>query len=30
VRGLEEEVFPPVADPEGLRAALVQIVSARS
>jgi DNA-binding MarR family transcriptional regulator len=30
VRGLEEEVFPPVTDPEGLRAALVQIVSARS
>jgi DNA-binding MarR family transcriptional regulator len=28
VRGLEDEVFPRVEDPEALRAALVQIVSA--
>lgn len=28
VRGLEEEVFPAVADPEGLRRALVEIVGA--
>jgi MarR family transcriptional regulator, organic hydroperoxide resistance regulator len=30
VRGLEDEVFPAVADPVALRAALVQIVAARS
>lgn len=30
VRGLEDEVFPEVADPAALRAALLQIVSARS
>ena len=30
VRGLEDEVFPDVGDPAALRAALVQIVSARS
>ncbi|MGH1550629.1 MarR family winged helix-turn-helix transcriptional regulator [Leifsonia poae] len=30
VRGLEDEVFPEVDDPAALRAALLQIVSARS
>lgn len=30
VRGLEDDVFPDVADPAALRAALLQIVSARS
>ncbi|MDR6971784.1 MarR family transcriptional regulator [Leifsonia shinshuensis] len=30
VRGLEDDVFPEVADPAALRAALLQIVSARS
>ncbi|MGN7797538.1 MarR family winged helix-turn-helix transcriptional regulator [Leifsonia sp. 22587] len=30
VRGLEDDVFPAVADPAALRAALLQIVSARS
>ncbi len=29
VRGLEDEVFPQVDDPQALRAALLQIVSAR-
>jgi len=28
VRGLEDEVFPAVDDPDALRAALIQIVSA--